>query len=154
MIEHSAASRSVDILMVEDNPADVELAIEALHGAQIQSNIHIVEDGVRALEYLRRNGEYRDATRPSLILLDLNLPRKDGREVLAELKNDDDLKSIPVVVLTTSDADEDVRKSYDLHCNCYVTKPYDFEDFVGVVKAIESFWLSVVKLPAKGHTAA
>ena len=154
MIEHSAASRSVDILMVEDNPADVELAIEALHGAQIQSNIHIVEDGVRALEYLRRNGEYRDATRPSLILLDLNLPRKDGREVLAELKNDDDLKSIPVVVLTTSDADEDVLKSYDLHCNCYVTKPYDFEEFVGVIKAIESFWLSVVKLPVKVRTLA
>ncbi len=139
--------RPIEILLVEDSPSDTELTVEALEEGKIYNHLSIVEDGVQALEFLRRQGAYADAPRPDLILLDLNLPRKDGREVLAELKSDPDLKLIPVVVLTTSRADEDVLKAYSLHANCYILKPVDFKQFVEVVKHIENFWLSVVKLP-------
>ncbi len=147
-------SRIIDILMVEDNPADAELAVEALKGGKVQNHLHIVEDGVRALQFLRHEGDYSDAPRPGLILLDLNLPRMDGREVLAEIKNDAALKTIPVVVLTTSKADSDVLKSYDLNANCYVTKPVDFDKFLDVIQTIEGFWLSLVELPQDHERAA
>ena len=139
--------RPIEILLVEDSPSDTELTVEALEEGKIYNHLSMVEDGVQALEFLRRQGAYADAPRPDLILLDLNLPRKDGREVLAELKADSELKVIPVVVLTTSRADEDVLRAYSLHANCYILKPVDFKQFVEVVKHIENFWLSVVKLP-------
>jgi CheY-like chemotaxis protein len=133
--------------MVEDSPSDAQLTVEALHAAKIANRLSHVEDGVEALRFLRQEGPYADAPRPDLILLDLNLPRKDGREVLDELKRDSDLKVIPVVVLTTSRSEQDVLRSYQLHANCYITKPVDFTQFMEVVKAIEHFWLSVVTLP-------
>jgi CheY-like chemotaxis protein len=133
--------------MVEDSPSDAQLTVEALHAAKIANRLSHVEDGVEALRFLRREGPYADAPRPDLILLDLNLPRKDGREVLDELKQDSDLKVIPVVVLTTSRSEHDVLRSYQLHANCYITKPVDFTQFMEVVKAIEHFWLTVVTLP-------
>lgn len=139
--------RPVDILLVEDSPTDVLLAQEALEHAKVLTNLHVATDGVEALDYLHQRGEFANATRPDLILLDLNLPRKDGREVLQEIKADEQLKRIPVVVLTTSKAEEDILKVYGLHANCYVTKPVDFEQFVQVVKAIESFWFTIVSLP-------
>ena len=138
---------TVEILLVEDNPGDVRLAVEALKDSQVPNNLHVVEDGVEALAFLHREGEYADAPRPDLILLDLNLPRKDGREVLANVKADDKLKTIPVVVLTTSEADEDIRKAYDLHANCYITKPTQLDQFIERVKSIEDFWFTAVKLP-------
>ncbi len=140
-------ARPIEILLVEDSPSDTELTVEALKSAKVSNRLSMVEDGVQAMEYLRRQGRYSQSPRPDLILLDLNLPRKDGREVLAELKADPTLKTIPVVVLTTSRADQDVVRAYSLHANCYITKPVDFQQFVGVVKNIENFWLSVVKLP-------
>lgn len=143
----SPGQRAIEILMVEDSPSDAQLAIEALQAAKISNRLSHVEDGVEALQFLRRQGPYRDAPRPDLILLDLNLPRKDGREVLEELKQDPDLKVIPVVVLTTSRSEEDVLRSYQLHANCYITKPVDFTQFMNVVKSIEHFWLTVVTLP-------
>jgi CheY-like chemotaxis protein len=133
--------------MVEDSPSDAQLTIEALHAAKIANRLSHVEDGVEALRFLRRQGPYANAPRPDLILLDLNLPRKDGREVLEELKRDPDLKIIPVVVLTTSRSEQDVLRSYQLHANCYITKPVDFTQFMKVVQAIESFWLTIVTLP-------
>ena len=139
--------RPIEILMVEDSPSDAQLTVEALHAAKIANRLSRVEDGVEALRFLRREGPYADAPRPDLILLDLNLPRKDGREVLDELKQDSDLKVIPVVVLTTSRSEHDVLRSYQLHANCYITKPVDFTQFMEVVKAIEHFWLTVVTLP-------
>jgi CheY-like chemotaxis protein len=139
--------RPIEILLVEDSPSDTELTVEALEEGKIYNHLSIVEDGVQAMEFLHRKGSYSEAPRPDLILLDLNLPRKDGREVLAELKTDPSLKTIPVVVLTTSRADEDVLRAYSLHANCYILKPVDFKQFVEVVKHIENFWLSVVKLP-------
>ncbi len=139
--------RPIEILMVEDSPSDAQLTIEALHAAKIANRLSHVEDGVEALRFLRRQGPYANAPRPDLILLDLNLPRKDGREVLDELKRDPDLKIIPVVVLTTSRSEQDVLRSYQLHANCYITKPVDFTQFMKVVQAIESFWLTVVTLP-------
>jgi chemotaxis family two-component system response regulator Rcp1 len=139
----------IDILLVEDNPGDVRLTIEALKEAKVLNTLATVSDGVAALAYLNRQGKYADASRPDLVLLDLNLPRKDGREVLAEIKKDPVLKRIPVVILTTSKAEEDIVKTYDLHANCYITKPVDLEQFMIVVKSIESFWLTVVKLPPK-----
>jgi two-component system, chemotaxis family, response regulator Rcp1 len=139
--------RPVEILLVEDNPADARLTREALAEAEVCNNLNVVGDGVEGLAYLRGEGEYRQKARPDLILLDLNLPRKDGREMLAELKADPRLKRIPVIVLTTSTADEDVSNAYKHNVNCYVTKPVDFDQFVGVVKSIENFWLGVVKLP-------
>lgn len=140
--------KSIDILLVEDNPGDADLAREALEGSKMNNRLHVVNDGEKAMAFLRREGQYLDTPRPELILLDLNLPRKDGREVLAEIKSDPHLKSIPVVILTTSRAEEDVMKSYNLHANCYITKPIDLNQFLHVVKSIEEFWLSIVVLPS------
>jgi two-component system response regulator len=139
--------QGIEILLVEDNPGDVRLTREALKDGKIVNNLHVAEDGVDALAFLRREGKYHNAVRPELILLDLNLPKKDGREVLAEIKADEALKRIPVVVLTSSAAEQDIVKSYNLHANCYVTKPVDLDQFINVVKSIEHFWLTVVKLP-------
>ncbi|HDR00446.1 MAG TPA: response regulator [candidate division WOR-3 bacterium] len=139
--------RPVEILLVEDNPGDVRLTREAFKEAKVRNVIHVARDGVEAMEFLRRQGAHAAAPRPDIILLDLNLPRKDGREVLAELKADPGLRRIPVVVLTTSKAEEDIARSYDLHANCYVTKPVGFDQFIDVVKTIEGFWLTVVMLP-------
>ena len=136
----------VDILLIEDNPGDVRMTQEVLKESKILNKMYVVGDGVEAMAFLRREGKYADAPRPDLILLDLNLPRKDGHEVLAEVKSDDDLKRIPVVVLTISEAEDDILKSYDLHGNCYITKPIDFREFIKVVKSIEDFWLTIVKL--------
>ena len=142
-------ARTIEILLVEDSPSDTALTIEALKAGKVANTLNHVEDGVEALAYLRRQGKYSNAVRPDLIMLDLNLPRKDGREVLAELKNDLDLKTIPVIVLTTSRSDEDVLRSYQLNANCYITKPVDFEHFIEVIRSIEQFWLTVVTLPQK-----
>jgi len=142
----------IDILLVEDNPGDERLTREALKEGKVYSNLHWVKDGVEALEFLRKQGKYKGTPRPDIILLDLNLPKKDGREVLQEIKNDDALKRIPVVVLTTSKAEEDVLRTYNLHANCYVTKPVDLEKFMVVVKTIDVFWLTVVTLPPTGHS--
>ncbi len=139
--------RPIEILLVEDSPSDTELTVEALQKGKVLNNLSIVEDGVLAMEFLRGKGRYANAPRPDLILLDLNLPRRDGREVLAEIKADPSLKCIPVVVLTTSQAEQDVMRAYSLHANCYITKPVDFRQFLEVIEAIESFWLSIVKLP-------
>ena len=138
---------TVDILMVEDDPGDVELTKEALEASKLSINLNVVEDGVQALRYLQKKDEYSKVTSPDLILLDLNLPKKDGREVLAELREDPDLRSIPVVVLTTSEADEDIMKSYGLGANCYVTKPVGLDQFSRVIQSIENFWFTIVKLP-------
>ncbi|MET8762987.1 response regulator [Lentzea sp. NPDC004782] len=137
----------IDVLLVEDDPGDALMTQEAFEHHKIRNTLHVVKDGVEALAFLRREGEYADAPRPGLILLDLNLPRKDGREVLAEVKADAELRSIPVVVLTTSDAEEDILRSYSLHANAYVTKPVDFERFIEVVRQIDDFFVTVVKLP-------
>ena len=140
--------RPIEILLVEDNPGDIRLTKEALKEAKVLNTLTVVQDGVEALTCLRRQGQYADAKRPDLILLDLNLPKKDGREVLAEIKNDEALKFIPVVILTTSQDEQDVLKSYGLHANCYITKPVELEQFISVVKAIEDFWLGIVILPS------
>ena len=137
----------VEILLVEDNPGDARLAMEVLKDAKVRNTLHWVKDGVEALEFLRREKQYNGAPRPDVILLDLNLPRKDGREVLAEIKQDESLMRIPVVVLTISKDEADVFKTYNLHANCYVTKPLDLDQFVKVVRSIEDFWLTIVKLP-------
>jgi len=139
--------RPAEILLIEDNPGDVRLTQEALREGKVANRVSVVSDGVEAMAFLRREGPYADAPRPDLILLDLSLPKKDGREVLAEIKADENLKRIPVVVLTTSQAEEDVLKTYNLHANSYITKPVDLRQFLGVVKFIEDFWLAVVKLP-------
>ncbi len=140
--------KPIHILLVEDNPGDVRLTQEAFKENMIYNNMSVVEDGVEAMQFLRQQGKYADAPRPDLIMLDLNLPRKDGREVLSEIKTDPDLKRIPVVVLTTSEAEEDIVKTYNNHANCYITKPVDLEEFIKIVKSIETFWLNVVKLPS------
>ncbi|HEX3567854.1 MAG TPA: response regulator, partial [Acidimicrobiales bacterium] len=132
----------IEVLLVEDDPGDVLITREALVGSKLVHNIHVVDNGERAVDFLRRHGDYHDAPRPDLILLDLNLPRLDGREVLAQIKGDESLRQIPVVVLTTSDAEEDVLRSYDLHANAYVTKPVEFEAFIAVVRQIDDFFLS------------
>lgn len=137
----------VEILLVEDNPGDADLARETLINSKLRNNLHVVTDGEKAMKFLRREVPYSDVPRPDIILLDLNLPRKDGREVLADIKADEALKRIPVVILTSSQADEDVIRSYDLHANCYITKPLDFKQFTKVVHSIESFWLTIVRLP-------
>jgi CheY-like chemotaxis protein len=137
----------IRILLVEDSPSDTALTIEALKEAKVSNELTVVEDGVQALQFLRRQGPYAQAPRPDLILLDLNLPRKDGREVLAEVKSDANLQTIPIVVMTTSRAEQDVLRAYRLQANCYVTKPVDFDQFLNVVRGIESFWLCVVTLP-------
>jgi len=144
---NSLSGKSIDILLVEDNPGDARLAHEALKESKVKNTIYTVEDGVEAMSFLRMEGRYAGSPRPDLVLLDLNLPRKDGREVLAEIKNDENLKSIPVVILTVSKAEEDVLKTYNLHANCYITKPIDLNQFIKVVKSIEDFWLTIVKLP-------
>lgn len=141
-------SRPIDILLVEDNPGDVRLTRVALRENKINNNLHVAIDGVDALAFLRKEGEYAGTPNPDIILLDLNLPRKDGREVLAEIKADRRLRRIPVVVLTTSDSEQDVATSYDLHANCYITKPVDLNQFLSVVRSIEDFWLTVVTLPS------
>ena len=138
---------SIEVLLVEDNPGDVRLTKEALKEGKLLNHVTVVGDGVEALSFLRRQGQYADAAPPDLILLDLNLPKKDGRQVLAEIKTDPSLRRIPVVVLTTSSAEEDILKTYDLHANCYITKPVDLEQFMRVVKSIEDFWVTVVRLP-------
>jgi two-component system, chemotaxis family, response regulator Rcp1 len=145
----NTASVPVEILLVEDNPGDARLAREGLNECKIPNNLHVVEDGVKAMAFLRRQGEFAGVPRPDLMLLDLNLPRKDGRQVLREVKEDEILRMIPVVVLTTSRAEEDVLKSYSLHANCYVTKPIGLQQFLAVVRSIEDFWFTVVKLPPK-----
>jgi CheY-like chemotaxis protein len=137
----------VDILLVEDNAGDARLMKEALAEAKIRNRLHVVTDGVEALEYLRRQNGFAGAERPDLILLDLNMPRQDGRQVLAEIKKDEDLRRIPVVILSTSQAEADVARAYDLHANCYITKPLDVERLITVVKSIEDFWLTIVRLP-------
>lgn len=149
MQTEAKAPQSVDILLVEDNPGDVRLIQEALQDGKLLNRIATVSDGQKALAYLRKQGGYAQATRPDLILLDLNIPRKDGREVLAEIKADVHLRSIPVVIVTSSQAEEDILRSYNTHANCYVAKPVDLEKFVAVVKAIEEFWVTIVKLPPK-----
>jgi CheY-like chemotaxis protein len=143
----AGAGVPVEILMVEDNPGDVRLAQEALKEARIRNRLHSVPDGVQAMAFLRRQGKYATAPRPSLVLLDLNLPRKNGRETLAELKQDPGLRRIPVVILTTSRDEQDIVRSYDLHANCFITKPVDLGQFLAVIKSIEGFWLEVVRLP-------
>ena len=141
--------RTIDILMVEDDPGDVRLTREALKGSKVLHSLNVVEDGVAALDYLRKAPPWQDAVRPDIVLLDLNLPRKDGREVLAAMKEDAALRMIPVVILTTSQAEEDVLRAYNLNANCYVTKPVDFDQFMRIVRTIEDFWLNVVTLPPK-----
>jgi len=138
---------SIEVLLVEDSPGDVRLTREALKDAKVQVGLHVASDGIEAIEFLKREGKHANAPRPDLILLDLNLPRKDGREVLKEIKEDAALKSIPVVILTTSASEADILRSYQLHANCYISKPVDLEGFLKVVQSIDSFWLSVVKLP-------
>ena len=139
----------IEILLVEDSAGDIRLTREALKEGRVNNTLHVVEDGAQAMDFLRRLSGYADAPRPDLILLDLNLPRKDGREVLAEIKRDDGLARIPVVVLTTSEADQDILKTYQLHANCYIAKPVEIDQFIAVVKGIEDFWLTIVKLPPK-----
>jgi CheY-like chemotaxis protein len=142
------AGQPIEVLLVEDDPGDVLLIREAFDFNKVHNNLNVVSDGEQALDYLRGDGDYAGRTRPDLVLLDLNLPRKDGREVLAEVKSDPDLRTIPIVVLTTSEAEEDVLKSYQLHANAYVTKPVDFERFVSIVRQIDDFFVSVVRLPS------
>ena len=146
-----AIGRPVEILLVEDNPGDVRLTLEAFKENKLHNKLHVVGDGEEAMAFLRGEGRYADAPRPDFILLDLNLPKKDGREVLAEIKGDPNLKRIPVVILTVSAAEEDVLRTYDLHANCYITKPVDLDEFIKVVKSIEEFWLTIVKLPVEGR---
>jgi chemotaxis family two-component system response regulator Rcp1 len=143
-------SRPIVILLVEDNPGDVRLTMEALKDAKVLNNLHVAKDGIEALAFLKRQGKFEDAIRPDLILLDLNLPKMDGRDVLAEIKADPEFRRIPVVILTTSKAEEDILKTYELHANCYITKPVDLEKFIEVINAIEDFWLTIVKLPPTG----
>ena len=140
-------SRPVEILLVEDNPGDVRLTREALKDGKVLNHLSVVHDGQEALDYLRRRGPHAEAPRPDVVLLDLNLPKRDGREVLSEIKDDPDLRRIPVVILTTSSAEQDVLEAYDLNANCYITKPVDLDQFIRVVKSISDFWLTIVKLP-------
>jgi CheY-like chemotaxis protein len=146
---YAPAPTPIEVLLVEDDPGDVLMTQEAFEEHKVRNNLAVVNDGSEAIAYMRREGQYADAPRPDLVLLDLNLPRRDGREVLAEIKNDPDLRQIPVVVLTTSQADEDILRSYQLHANAYVTKPVDFERFISVVRQIDEFFVTVVKLPPR-----
>ncbi len=148
-IAMSSLLKPIDILLVDDDQGDVMLTKKALHNGRFCNTIYVARDGVEAMDFLHHRGDYPTSPRPDLILLDLNMPRKDGREVLYEIKQDADLRTIPVVVLTTSDADQDILRSYDLHANCYVTKPVELEQFVSVVKDIRGFWFSIVKLPPR-----
>ncbi len=141
--------KAIEILLVEDNPGDVRLLVEALKETRVPSRLHLAEDGIQAVSFLMRKGSHAAAPRPDLILLDLNLPGKDGREVLAEIKEDTNLRSIPVVVLTTSEAEQDIHRSYQLHANCYISKPVGLENFIRVIQSIECFWLETVRLPER-----
>ena len=145
----SRGGRPIQILMVEDNPDDIELTVEALKDGRVANSLTVIKDGEEAISYLRCQGKHSHAVRPDLILLDLNMPRKDGRDVLREIKNDPQLKRIPVVILTTSQAEDDILHTYDLHANCYIPKPVDFNQFLKVVRSIEDFWLTVVTLPPR-----
>lgn len=147
-METKLMGRPVEFLLAEDNPGDVRLTKEALRESKISNNLNVVPDGVEAMAFLRREGKYADAPRPDVILLDLNLPKKDGREVLAEVKADPSLRLIPVVIITSSEAEQDVLKTYELYANCYVTKPVDLEQFIKVIQSIETFWLTIVTLPS------
>jgi len=147
MTDIDRQGQPVEILLAEDNPGDAKLTRKALEQGKVINNLHVVTDGVEAMAYLRQEGEYVDRPRPDLVLLDLNMPRKDGREVLQEIKSEEGLRRIPVVVMTSSEAEEDIVQSYDLHANAYVTKPIDFDGFLDVVGSLEDFWLSVVKMP-------
>lgn len=147
-LDISEHAHPIEILLVEDSPGDVRLTREALRDAKVQNILHVASDGMEATSFLWRQGKDADAPRPDLILLDLNLPKKSGREVLEEIKRDPNLKTIPVVILTTSSAEEDILRSYQLHANCYITKPVDLDQFLKVVKTIDNFWLAIVKLPA------
>lgn len=140
--------KAVEILLIEDNPGDVRLTIEALKECKILNNLHVAVDGIEAMSYLNREGKFKDDSRPDLIILDLNLPKKDGREVLREIKEDDSLKKIPVVILTTSEAEQDILKSYELHANCYITKPVSMNQFIKIVKSVSYFWFYIVTLPS------
>jgi len=140
----------IEILLVEDNPGDIRLTQEALKEGKVRNHLNVAQDGVEALAFLNREGQYANASRPDVILLDLNLPKKDGREVLAAIKDDPDLRRIPVVILTTSQAEKDILQTYNLHANCYITKPVELDEFLEVVKAIDEFWLTIVKLPPNG----
>jgi CheY-like chemotaxis protein len=142
-------AQPIEILMIEDNPSDVRLTMEAFKDAKVRNRMHVAVDGEDAMVFLRREGRYSEAPKPDLILLDLNLPKKNGREVLAEIKADSELKRIPVVILTTSDDEKDIMTAYDLHVNAYVKKPVDLDQFIKIVEAVEDFWLTVVKLPPK-----
>ena len=149
-MDASKLVRPIEILLVEDNPGDADLTREAMENSKMLVTMHVVGDGVEAMAFLRRTGKYANAPRPDIVLLDLNLPKKDGREVLAEIKADPDLKRIPVVILTISKDEEDILKTYILHANCYITKPIQLNQFIKVVKSIEDFWLTIVKLPPNG----
>lgn len=149
MIHISKAGRPIEILLVEDSPGDVRLTQEVFRDGKVHNNLSVVEDGVQALAFLRKQSPYTHTPHPDLILLDLNLPKKDGRAVLEEIKSDEKLRRVPVVILTTSSAEEDIIRAYDLHANCYISKPIDLEQFIQVVKFIEQFWLTIVKLPSE-----
>ena len=149
-MSHTPSGRPVEILLVEDNPGDVRLTIEALKEGKVSNNLYVARDGIEALDALTRQGQFADTPRPDLILLDLNLPRMDGRELLARIKADSEFRQIPVVILTTSKAEEDIARTYDLHANCYITKPVDLDQFITVVKYVEDFWFTIVRLPPKG----
>jgi len=146
-MENEAINKPVEILLIEDNPADARLVVEVLKDSKIKNKMHVIEDGVTAMDYLHQEGKYKDCSRPDIILLDLNLPKKDGREVLKEIKEDPKLKCIPVVILTTSSTKEDINQTYSNHANCFITKPVDFDQFLKVVQSIEDFWLTGVRLP-------
>ena len=146
-MSQAALTRPVEILLVEDNPGDVRLTQETMKDFKVLNNLSVVGDGVEAMAFLRQEGRYANASRPDLILLDLNLPKKDGREVLKEVKLDQQLKRIPVVVLTTSSAEQDILNTYELHANCYITKPVDLDQFITVIRSIENFWFTIAKLP-------
>jgi chemotaxis family two-component system response regulator Rcp1 len=150
-VNKQTTGRPIEILLVEDNPGDVRLTVEALRDSKVQNKLYVTKDGMEATAFLRGEGRYADAPRPDLILLDLNLPKKNGPEVLAEIKEDPALKHIPVVILTSSKAEEDIIKTYNLHANCYINKPIDLEQFMMVVKSIRDFWLTIVKLPMEGR---
>jgi CheY-like chemotaxis protein len=152
MMANQTQTKQIEILLVEDNEGDVGLVEEVFQEAKIMNNLHVADDGEEAMLFLHKKGQFSGVPCPDIILLDLNLPKKDGREVLKEIKEDDNLKRIPVVVLTTSKAEEDILKSYDLHANSYITKPVDFDQFIKVIKSIENFWLDVVKLPSKDNS--
>ena len=145
----NAREKLIEILLVEDNPGDVRLTRESFKEGRLRNNMSVAEDGIEAMAFLHREGKYTNAPRPDLILLDLNLPKKDGREVLAEIKKDPELKRIPVVILTSSEAEKDIMKTYDLHANCYITKPVDLDQFIKAMRLIEDFWLTMVKLPSE-----